>query len=89
MKAHTVFVNLHKYGITPCYFTESSAIEVEDGSVTIDDKLYIQVCAYGSEMLLQRWEIDSKTTRTITTTTNIATLARHIKKERASYRFQK
>ena len=84
MKTHSVFVNLHKYGITPASFKESTDEQVEDGSVTIDDKLYIQVCAFTPQMFLHRWEKTSKGTmgtKTVASTRTIATLARHIKKE--------
>lgn len=84
MKAHSVFVNLHKYGINPTSFKESSDEQIEDGSVTIDDKLYIQVCAFTPQMFLHRSEKTSNGTigtKTVASTQTIATLALHIKKE--------
>ena len=79
MNAKSVAVNLVKYGIIPQGFKESSDPQIEDGQVTIDENLYVQVGVYDFYLILNRWE-DDETLAHLGEFTSISSLANKIRK---------
>lgn len=79
MQARSVFETLKKHGINPASYSETKDAQVEDGSVTIDESLYVHVSAFSNDMFLNKW-IGNRIA-SVGYAKNVASLARQIKKE--------
>ena len=78
MQAKSVVTHLKKHGISPIKFQESNDPQVEDGEVTINDDLHVQVGVFDSYLMLWRWQ-DDETILHLGEFKTISSLAKKIK----------